>query len=87
MLFVISVIIGVATVAALLVVLFLLKRNKALELEQKNTELKNYLLQIKKLKTSTEQNASFSKKELKEFQLSKREVEVLDYISNGLSNA
>ena len=70
-----------------MVVLFLLRRNKTLELEQKNTELQNYLLQIKKLKTSHQENASFSKKELKEFQLSKREVEVLYYISNGLSNA
>ena len=86
-LFVISVIVGVVTVIALLVVLFLLRRNKTLELEQKNTELQNYLLQIKKLKTSTKKNASFSKKELKEFQLSKREIEVLNHISNGLSNA
>jgi DNA-binding CsgD family transcriptional regulator len=86
-LFVISVIIGVVTVVALLVVLFLLRRNKTLELEQKNTELQNYLLQIKKLKTSHKENASFSNKELKEFELSKREVEVLDHISHGLSNA
>lgn len=82
-LFITSVVIGVTSV----LILFLLRRNKILELDQKNTEIKNYLLQIKKLKTSHQQNPSFSKKELKEFQLSKREIEVLKHISNGLSNA
>ncbi|PQJ71932.1 hypothetical protein BTO14_01095 [Polaribacter butkevichii] len=82
-LFIATAIIGLISI----LVLFLLRRNKILELEQKNTEIKNYLLQIKKLKTSNQQETSFSKKELKEFELSKREVEVLKHISNGLSNA
>ena len=86
-LFITSVVVGVICVITLLVVLLLLKRNKTLELDQKNTQLQNYLLQIKKLKSSNQKQVSFSKKELKEFQLSKREVEVLEHISNGLSNA
>jgi ATP/maltotriose-dependent transcriptional regulator MalT len=86
-LFVISAVIGVVTVITLLVILFLLKRNKSLELEQKNIQLQNYLLQIKKLKTSHQKNTSFSTKELIDFKLSKREIEVLEQISIGLSNA
>ena len=86
-LFITSVVIGVICIITLLVVLLLLKRNKTLELDQKNTQLQNYLLQIKKLKNSSQYQTSFSKKELKEFQLSKREIEVLKHISNGLSNA
>jgi len=82
-LFITSVIIGITSV----LILILLQRNKVLELDQKNIEIKNYLLQIKELKISHQQDTSFSKKELKEFQLSKREVEVLTHISNGLSNA
>lgn len=86
-LFISSVIIGVLAVILLLVFMFLLKRNNNLELDKKNTELQNYLLQIKKLKVSHQKNDSFSNKELKEFQLSKREVEVLEFISKGYSNA
>ena len=61
--------------------------NRIRQTYQKNTELQNYLLQIKKLKTSNSKDPSFSNKELKEFELSKREIEVLKHISNGLSNA
>ncbi|MCL7764343.1 response regulator transcription factor [Polaribacter sp. Z014] len=82
-LFIASVAIGITTI----LILILLRRNKLLELDQKNNEIKNYLLQIKKLKTSNSKDPSFSNKELKEFELSKREIEVLKHISNGLSNA
>ncbi|MGJ8745614.1 LuxR C-terminal-related transcriptional regulator [Polaribacter sp.] len=86
-LFIASVVVGVVSVVVLLIILFLLKRNKTLELERKNTQLKNYLIQINKLKNNPEKKGSFPKNELKEFQLSKREIEVLKHISNGLSNA
>ena len=88
-LFIGSVLIGVLIIGSLIVSLRLFKKNKDLEIDQKNTELQNYLLKIDELKDKAK-NKKISEKDLSlkfaEFDLSRREIEVLTYISNGFTN-
>ncbi len=69
-------------------VIFLNRKNKDLIVQNKNKEIHNYLLQIKDLKKSN--NKTIPNKDIKSkfetFNLSKREQEIFNYISNGLSN-
>lgn len=75
--------------AGLIVLYFLNKRNVELELDNRNKEIQNYLLQIKKLKNNisdnNENNNGFEEK-FENYNLSKREQEVFTHISNGLTN-
>ncbi len=76
-------ILGSSGVVGVLVVLFFLYRKKSdLEIEQKNSELQEYTLQINKLKDKVSNNTSTTKQQFlekySEFDLSKREVEVLN---------
>ena len=78
-------------VGTLVILFFLYRKNSDLKLEQKNSELQQYTLQIKKLKDKVANNSSTSKQEFlekySEFDLSKREVEVLTLISKGFTNS
>ncbi len=75
---------GLVGIIVLLYLLRLYRKNSDLELENKNSELQNYILQVKELKEKAI-SKNFSEN-FSEFGLSKREIEVLQYISEGLSN-
>ncbi|WP_305802693.1 helix-turn-helix transcriptional regulator [Lutibacter sp. A80] len=74
----------------LLYLLNLYRKNSDLEIQQKNSELQNYLNQINLLKNKVETKTEASKQSFiekySEFDLSKREIEVLTLISKGYSN-
>ena len=87
--FIITVIISLISIAFLLIFLYLYRRNSDLEMQQKNAELQNYILKISKLKDQALNNKATDKdisEKFKDFKLSKREIEVLTYISNGFNN-
>ena len=89
--FIYSLLFSFLIVIASILLFYLFRKNKDLEMQYKNTELQNYLLQIDELKhKAKDKSQSLSNKDLsnkfKEFELSKREIEVLTHISNGLSN-
>ncbi|WP_457618964.1 tetratricopeptide repeat protein [Lutibacter sp.] len=75
---------GLVGIIVLLYLLRLYRKNSDLELENKNSELQNYVLQVKELKEKAI-SKNFSEN-FSEFGLSKREIEVLQHISEGLSN-
>ncbi|WP_456375959.1 response regulator transcription factor, partial [Lutibacter sp.] len=81
---------GLAGIIILLYLLRLYRKNSDLELENKNSELQNYLLQINELKEKATNKTRIETERINdnfsEFGLSKREIEVLQYISEGLSN-
>ena len=79
--FVITGILGLFSIVVLLIFFYLYRKNSDLELQQKNTEIKNYLVKITELKNI--KNTSLN---LEKYNLSKREIEVLTHISNGLKN-
>jgi ATP/maltotriose-dependent transcriptional regulator MalT len=85
-------IIGSVCLLVFIAILFYFyRRNSELQLQQKNAELQNYILQMNHLKdkAKTESNDSSSKKsieKLTEFDLSNREIEVLELISKGHTN-
>ncbi len=85
-----SILFSFITIGILVFALILSRKNKELALEQKNTELQNYLLQITELKNEKSGNSTLSIEQFyqkfNEFELSKKEIEVLTYISKGLSN-
>jgi ATP/maltotriose-dependent transcriptional regulator MalT len=83
--------ISIILLGGLLVLLYLFRKNSDLEIKNKNEELYSYLLQIDELKSSAKNSTLNHQKNLannfKEFDLSKREIEVLDCISKGFTNA
>jgi len=71
--------------------LFSLRRkNKELELEQKNSEIQSYILKIKELEEKMQEGNQPQKIDLndrlKDFDLTKREIDVLKLIAEGYSN-
>jgi len=81
---------SIAGIVVLLYLLRLYRKNSDLEIENKNSELQNYVLQINDLKEKAS-NKSLSdtakiSENFSDFGLSKREIEVLQHISDGLSN-
>lgn len=88
--FMYSVFFSVLIIGVLLIIIYLLRKNNELKLDKKNKELQEYVLKLNTLKKSTLNKSLISNKDLskrlKEFELSKREIEVLTHISNGLSN-
>ena len=88
--FVIISIVGVLSILAFLIIFYLYRKNSDLELQQKNSELQNYILQVNELKDQSkhlsEVNQEDFTEKFKSFDLSKREIEVLTNIANGLSN-
>ncbi len=87
--FIISILIALFLIFTILLFFYVYQKNKDLELNHKNTQLQNYLLQINELKVK--KNNLFIEQDLAdkfaEFELSKREIEVLEHISLGLSNS
>ncbi|NOY47679.1 MAG: hypothetical protein GXO84_05705, partial [Chlorobi bacterium] len=84
------IIMGVIIIFILVVVFNLRRKNLDLELQNKKSEIQKYLLQINKLKDKVEDKEVNSSQDIAEklnyFELSKREKEVIDLISKGLSN-
>lgn len=81
---------GLVGIIGLLYLLRLYRRNSDLEIENKNSELQNYIHQINDLKEKAKNNINTKTENITEnfsdFGLSKREIEVLQYIAAGLSN-
>ena len=87
--FIITAVVSLISIAFLLIFLYLYRRNSDLELQQKNAELQNYILKISELKDQAQNHNTTDKdisNKFKEFKLSRREIEVLTHISNGLNN-
>jgi DNA-binding CsgD family transcriptional regulator len=85
----ITILISFISIAFLLVLLYLYRKNLDLELQRKNSELQNYLLQITELKDQAKNRPTEKTditKKFQKFKLSNREIEVLTHISNGLNN-
>ena len=77
-------------IGILLFSLYLLRKNKSLELENQNAELQKYILQINDLEILIKDKSSDKNQlvldNIKTFDLSKRESEVLELITCGFSN-
>ncbi len=88
--FIYSVLISLIIISGLLYLIVLFRRNNDLEIQQKNTELQNYLLYIDELERKSEDKHILSKQDIShkfdEYELSKRQIEVLKHISDGLNN-
>lgn len=71
-------------------VFYFIQNRTKLNEKQLRLELQNYLLRIGELQTEIDEKGDcgkFSDKRLKEFDLSKRETEVLKYIAHGYKNS
>ncbi len=81
---------SVSIIVGLLFLFNLFRRNKALELDKKNSEIQKYVLQINKLKNKIEDKDPYLNIDLTEkfnkLDLSKREIEVLHLIVDGHNN-
>ena len=81
---------SVFLIAFLIFSIYLLRKNKILELEKQNSEIQKHILQISKLENLVKNNTSISlnvdSEKIKNYDLSKREIEVLELITNGFSN-
>ncbi len=77
-------------IAILIFSLYLLRKNKMLELEKQNNEIQKHILQISELESLVKNNTNISlnvdSEKIKIYDLSKREIEVLELITNGFSN-
>ena len=73
-------------IIGLILFFYLYRRNLDLAIKHKNVELKNYLLQINTLNQEHEKQNQNIKERIKGFNLSKREIEVLELITKGYSN-
>ena len=87
---IVIIIISLIIIIILVIVFNLRRKNLDLELQNKKSEIQKYLLQINKLKDKVEDKEVNSSQDIAEkldyFELSKREKEVIDLISKGLSN-
>ena len=81
---------SILVIVFLLFSIYLLRKNKKLELEQQNAELNKYVLQINKLedhiKNNKTENHLIISDNIKTYDLSRRESEVLEFITSGFSN-
>ncbi len=86
--------IGIAVFSSLLILFLYLffslrRKNKDLELEQKNSEIHSYVLKIKELEQQMKNNGATKidiNAKLKEMDLTKREIDVLKLIAEGYTN-
>ena len=82
--------ISLLLISVLLFSIYLLRKNKTLELENQSTKLQKYILQINELenqvKNNSTKNSNLIIDTIKNYELSKREAEVLELITNGFSN-
>ena len=83
-------IVGVLSILIFAIIFYLYRKNSDLELQQRNSELQHYILQVNELKDQSKQSSEVNQvdftEKFKSFDLSKREMEVLTNIANGLSN-
>lgn len=88
--FIYSILISILIISGLLYSIILFRRNSDLEIQQKNTELQNYLLYIDELESKSASKHKLTKQDIShkfdEYELSKRQIEVLKHIANGLNN-
>jgi len=86
----IGALVSVVIIVSILSLFHLFRKNKELELDKKNSELQNYVLQISKLKDKIKDRSPNLNQDLTEkfdkLNISKREIEVLTLIFNGHSN-
>jgi len=83
-------------IVSLIIILFLYlffslrRKNKDLELEQKNSAIQSYVLKIKELEQKMKQKGENNKidldEKLKQMDLTKRETDVLKWITKGYTN-
>ena len=87
---IIGTLVSVVIIITLLLLFYLFRKNKELELDKKNSELQKYVLQVSKLKNEIKDQSPKLNKDFKEkinkLNISKREIEVLTHIFNGHSN-
>lgn len=88
--FIYSILISILIISGLLYLIVLFRRNNDLEIQQKNAEIHNYLLHINELMSKSDEhqeaaNKNFTHK-FEKYELSKRQIEVLKHIANGLNN-
>ena len=83
--------ISIIVIVLLLLFIYLLRKNKELEIKNQNSELQKYILQVNKLENLVKNNSSKSNQSIleniKTFELSTRETEVLEHIARGFSNS
>ena len=83
--------ISIIVIVLLLLFIYLLRKNKELEITNQNSELQKYILQVNKLENIVKENSSKSDQlileNIKTFELSSRETEVLEHIASGMSNS
>jgi ATP/maltotriose-dependent transcriptional regulator MalT len=79
-------IIGVFVIIVLGFSLYLYRRNLDLELQNKNTELQNYIYQNKELIDKSSNKKLNFVENFEAYKLSKREIEVLTHITAGFTN-
>ncbi len=81
---------SILAIITLSILLILYRKNSDLELENKNSEIQNYIHQIIELKNTANNSTIINKENLTEkfdeFGFSKRETEVFNFISKGFSN-
>ena len=82
--------VSVLSILILSYLLYLYRRNSDLEIENKNSELQNYLFQINELKDKVNNKTAIENQNISDnfsdYELSKREKEVLTFLTTGLSN-
>ncbi len=88
--YMIGILVASTIIIGFLYMFFSLRRkNKELELEQKNSEIQSYVLKIKELEHKMQKEGKPKldiEKKLKELDLTKREIDVLKLIAEGYSN-
>jgi ATP/maltotriose-dependent transcriptional regulator MalT len=83
------VIISVLSLMAILGLTYLMNlrsKNSDLKIENKNSELQNYILQFNEFRNRVNGESTVEEEKFSEYELSKREIEVLTHLKNGLSN-
>ena len=85
--FIITAVLGLVSIALLSLLYLMFRKKTDLELQLKNDEIQNYILKIGELNDlNKEETGEDISNRFKEFDLSKREIEVLKHIANGLKN-
>jgi ATP/maltotriose-dependent transcriptional regulator MalT len=86
----ISIIGGSSAMIAVLIMFYLYRKNSDLKIEHKNNQIQKYIYQIKELQNKANSIAEIKHEtfleHLEDYHLTKREIEVCTYISEGLNN-
>lgn len=82
-------IISLLSLMAILGLIYLMnlrRKNSDLKIENQNSELQNYILQLNELRNKISGESTIKAEKFNEYDLSKREIEVLSFLKSGLSN-